>query len=182
MVTERVAGEDYSPYCCLFSAGHSFISYKLSPNGFSLSGAWSSEALVYLQVVVWVFLASTMQPMTNPYVPKRKLSSCSQWLQAWLNYTNTAFDDIATYLAPLIHVKTTHRQSRICSSSSGSTHRKATPHYRKHGAPPRNRKLALMAFSAVTAGLARVQAHCDNAGPPVARRAVFDSDSYEDCT
>jgi hypothetical protein len=42
MVTERVAGEDYSLYCRLFSAGHSFILYKLSLNGFSLSGAWSS--------------------------------------------------------------------------------------------------------------------------------------------
>jgi hypothetical protein len=36
-----------------------------------------------------------------------------------------------------------------------------------------------MAVSTVTAGLARVQAHCDNAGPPVAHGAVFDSDSYD---
>jgi hypothetical protein len=100
--------------------------------------------LVYLQVVVWDFLASTLQPMTNPYVPKHKLSPFSQWLQAWLHHTNTAFDDLATYLAPLIHVKTTHPQSQA-RSSSGSTHRKATPCYHKHGAPPCNSKLALMA-------------------------------------
>ncbi len=36
-----------------------------------------------------------------------------------------------------------------------------------------------MIFSAVTADLARVHAHCAHAGPPVAHRAVFDSDSYD---
>jgi hypothetical protein len=123
--------------------------------------ALTAQALVYLQVVVWVLLASTMQPRNSPYVPKRKLSSCSQWLQAWLNYSNTAFDDLATYLAHIIHVKATRHQ--CCTrSSSGPIHRKATP---------RNRKLS-------TVGLARVQAHCDNAGPPVVHRAVSDSDSY----
>jgi hypothetical protein len=41
--------------------------------------------------------------MTNPYVPKRKLSSCSQWLQSWRKYTNDSFDNMAIYLTPLIH-------------------------------------------------------------------------------
>jgi hypothetical protein len=36
-----------------------------------------------------------------------------------------------------------------------------------------------MAFLAVTVGLARVQVHCDNAAPPVAHCAVFESDSYD---
>jgi hypothetical protein len=31
MGTERAAGEDYSLYCHLFSAGHTFLLYKLSP-------------------------------------------------------------------------------------------------------------------------------------------------------
>jgi hypothetical protein len=64
-----------------------------------------SEALVYLQVVIWAFTAILLKPMTDPYVPKRKLSSCSQWLQSWLKYINDAFDNMAIYLAPLIHVK-----------------------------------------------------------------------------
>jgi hypothetical protein len=64
-----------------------------------------AEALVYLQVVVWVFTELLSKPMTNPYVPKRKLSSCSQWLQSWLKYINDSFDHMAIYLAPLIHVK-----------------------------------------------------------------------------
>jgi hypothetical protein len=37
----------------------------------------------------------------------------------------------------------------------------------------------MMAYSAVTMGAARAQAHCDNAAPTSAHRAVFDSDSYD---
>jgi hypothetical protein len=134
---------------------------------------------VYLQVIVWALLAATLQPITNPYVPKRKLSSCSQWLQAWLHYTNTAFEDLAIYLAPLIHV-TTPRHSCRARPSSRPMHRKATPHHSKPPrATPRNSRFALMIFSAVTADFARVHAHCAHAGPPVAHRAVFDSDSYD---
>jgi hypothetical protein len=85
-----------------------------------------AEALVYLQVVVWVFTELLLKPVPNPYVPKRKLSSCSQWLQSWLKYTNDSFDNMAIYLAPLIHVKGGHRQG--CSrSSQGPAHRTATP-------------------------------------------------------
>jgi hypothetical protein len=36
-----------------------------------------------------------------------------------------------------------------------------------------------MAYSAVTMGVARAQAHCDNSAPTSAHRAVFDSDSYD---
>jgi hypothetical protein len=61
-----------------------------------------AEALVYLQVVVWVFTELLLKPMTNPYVPKRKLSSCSQLLQSWLKYTIDSFDNMVFYLAPLI--------------------------------------------------------------------------------
>jgi hypothetical protein len=53
-----------------------------------------AEVLVYLQVVVWVFTELLLKPVPNPYVPKRELSSCSQWLQSWLKYTNDAFDNI----------------------------------------------------------------------------------------
>ncbi len=127
-----------------------------------------SEALVYLQVVIWAFTAILLKPMTDPYVPKRKLSSCSQWLQSWLKYINDAFDNMAIYLAPLIHVKGGRHQA-CYRSSQGPVHRKATP---------RSRAAALMVFSAVTMGVARAHAHCDNATPTSAHRAVFDSDSY----
>jgi hypothetical protein len=145
-----------------------------------------AEAVVYLQVVVWVFTELLLKPpMTNPYVPKRKLSSCSQWLQSWLKYTNDSFDDMAIYLAPLIHVKGGHRQG--CSrSSQGPAHRKATPRSRSKATPrsrskatPRSHANVLMAYSAVTMGVACAQAHCDNAAPTSAHRAVFDSDSYD---
>jgi hypothetical protein len=69
-----------------------------------------AEALVYLQVVVWVFSELFLKPMTNPYVPIGKLSSCSQWLQSWLKYTNDAFDNMAIYLPPFIHIKGGHHQ------------------------------------------------------------------------
>jgi hypothetical protein len=105
------------------------------------------------QLVVWVFTELLLKPMTNPYVPKRKLSSCSQWLQSWLKYTDDSFDNMASYLAPLIHVKGGHRQG--CSrSSQGPAHRKATPRSRSKATPrsrakatPRSRANVLMAYS-----------------------------------
>jgi hypothetical protein len=144
-----------------------------------------AEALVYLQVVVWVFTELLLKPMTNPYVSKRKLSSHSQWLQSWLKYTNDAFNNMAIYLAPFIHAKGGHRQG--CSrSSEGPVHRKATPRSRSKVTPrsrgkatPRSRANILMAYSVVTMGVACAQAHCDNAAPTSAHRAVFDSDSYD---
>jgi hypothetical protein len=140
---------------------------------------------VYLQVVVWIFTELLLKPVPNLYVPKRKLSSCSQWLQSWLKYTNDAFDNMAIYLAPLIHVKGGHRQG--CSrSSQGPAHRTATPRSRSKATPlsrskatPRSRANVLMAYSAVTMGVACAQAHCDNAAPTSAHPAVFDSDSYD---
>ena len=124
---------------------------------------------MYLQVVIWAFATILLKPMTNPYVPKRKLSSCSQWLQSWLKYINDSFDALAIYLAPLIHVKGGRRQA--CSrSSQGPVHRKATPH---------SQAAVLMAFSAVIMGVARAHAHSDNASPTSAHRTVFDSDSYD---
>jgi hypothetical protein len=67
-----------------------------------------AKVMVYLQVMVWAFTELLLlKPTTNPYAPKRKLSSCSQWLQSWLKYINDSFDNMATiYLeAPLIHIK-----------------------------------------------------------------------------
>jgi hypothetical protein len=145
-----------------------------------------TEALVYLQVVAWAFTELLLKPMTNPYVPKHKLSSCSQWLQSWLKYTNNSFDNMAEYLAPLIHVKGGHCQG--CSrSSQGPVHRKATSRSRSKSttrsrtkATPRSCAKVLMAYSAVTMGVARAQAHCDNAAPTSTHRSVFDSeDSYD---
>jgi hypothetical protein len=136
-----------------------------------------AEALVYLQAVVWAFTKLLLKPMTNPCVPKRKLSSCSQWLQSWLKDTYDAFDNMAIYLAPLIHVEGGHRQGSS-PSSQGPVHRKATPRSRSK-ATPRSRANVLMAYSAVTMGVARAQAHCDNAAPTSTHRAVFDSDSYD---
>jgi hypothetical protein len=144
-----------------------------------------AKALVYLQVVVWAFTELLLKSMTNPYVPKRKLSSCSQWLQSWLKYTNDSFHNMAIYLAPLIHVNRGHHQG--CSrSSQGPVHRKATPRSRSKATPrsqakatPHSHANVLMAYSAVTMGVARAQAHCDNADPTSAHRAVFDSDSYD---
>ena len=84
---------------------------------------------------------------------------------------------MAIYLAPLIHVKGGHRQG--CSrSSQGPAHRTATPRSRSK-ATPRSRANVLMAYSAVTMGVAPAQAHCDNATPTSAHRAVFDSDYYD---
>jgi hypothetical protein len=67
--------------------------------------------------------------------------------------------------------------AKAARSSQGPAHRKATPLSRSK-ATPRSRDNVLMAYSAVTMGVARAQAHCDNAAPTCAHRAVFDSDSY----
>jgi hypothetical protein len=163
--TEEEAGKDCRLHSSLLSVGHSFSSCMLWPHGSYPSCAWSSqfaEALVYLQVVVWAFTELLLKPITNPYVPKRKLSSCSQWLQSWLKYTNDAFDNMAIYLDPLIHVKGGHCQG--CShSSQGPVHCKATPSSRSKATPrnqviatPHSRAHVLMAYSAVTTMLSLV--------------------------
>jgi hypothetical protein len=66
-----------------------------------------SKAMVHLQVMVWAFTELLLlKPMTNPFLPKCKLSSCSQqWLQSWFKYINDSFNSMAIYLDPLVHIK-----------------------------------------------------------------------------
>jgi hypothetical protein len=126
--------------------------------------------------MVWVIIAAVSRPLSNPYVPKRKLSACSQWPQSWLKLTNTAFDDLATFIAPYIHV-----QSKGCRhrrSCAGSYSHSTTTFPRRQWASPRNHATAIV-FSAVTMGVACTQAYCANPGQAVAHRALFDSDSFD---
>jgi hypothetical protein len=89
IATERLVGEGLTLCSSLFSAGHSCLSI------------WSLELyamLVCLQVLSWFYLTATspLLLMKDPYVPKRKVSACSQWLKLWLKVINTAFDNLAT--------------------------------------------------------------------------------------
>jgi hypothetical protein len=123
-----------------------------------------------------VLIAAVSNSLSNPYVPKRKLSTCSQWLQSWLKITNTAFDDLAIFLAPYIHVQSQALgRRRSCAGSFSST---STAFPRRQRARPRNHATAIV-FLAVAMGVARAQAYCDNPGPAVAHRALFDSDSFD---
>ena len=116
-------------------------------------------------------------PLSNPYVPKRKLSACSQWLKSLLKVTNTAFDDFATFLAPYIHTSSKgRRHHRSCAGHY--SHSNANPFPRRTRARPRNRATAIV-FSAVTMGVARAQDYCSNPGQAIAHRALFDSDSFD---
>jgi hypothetical protein len=119
---------------------------------------------VYLQVVVWAYAELLcLKPMTNQYVPKRKLCSCSQWLQSWLKYINDSFDNMAIYLAPLIHVKEGASPgmlsgmlsliSEACSSQSNSMQQGCCSG-------------GLLSWHHTIGVLARAHAHdCDNAAP-----------------
>jgi hypothetical protein len=49
--------------------------------------------------MLWVLITAVSNPLSNPYVPKRKLSTCSLWLQSWPKITNTAFDAILVVAA-----------------------------------------------------------------------------------
>jgi hypothetical protein len=126
--------------------------------------------------MVWVLIAAVSNPLSNPYVPKRKLSACSQWLQSWLKLTNTAFDDLAIFIAPYIHVQSRDLGRRRSCAGSFSSTSNAFP--RRQRARPCNHATAIV-FSAVTMGVARAQAYCDNPGPAVANRALFDSNSFD---
>jgi hypothetical protein len=126
--------------------------------------------------MLWVLIAAVSNPLSNPNVPKRKLSTCSLWLQSWLKITNTAFDDLAIFIAPYIHVQSRDLgRRRSCAGSFSST---STAFPRRQRARPCNHAMAII-FSAVTMGVARAQAYCDNPGPSVAHRALFDSDSFD---
>jgi hypothetical protein len=126
--------------------------------------------------MLWVIIAAVSNPLFNPYVPKRKLSTCSLRLQSWLKITNTAFDNLAIFIAPYIHVQSQNLGCRrSCAGSFSST---STAFPRRQRARPRNHVTAIV-FSAVTMGVARAQAYCANPGPSVAHRALFDSDSFD---
>jgi hypothetical protein len=126
--------------------------------------------------MVWVLIAAVSNPLSNPYVPKRKLFACSQWLQSWLKLTNTAFDNLAIFIAPYIHVRSRDLgRRRFCAGSFSST---STAFPRRQRARPCNHATAIV-FWAVIMGVARAQAYCDNPGPTVAHRALFDSDSFD---
>ena len=112
--------------------------------------------------------------MRDPYVLRRKVSACSQWLKSWLKTTNNIFDYLATSIAPYLHVDSKRRRHRI--SCAGSYRSNRAPFHRK--AKPRNHA-KFMVFSAVTMGLARAKTYCNNPGPAVAHRALFDSDSFD---
>jgi hypothetical protein len=72
--------------------------------------------------MLWVLIAAVSNPLSNPYVPNRKLSTCSLWLQSWLKITNTAFDDLAIFIAPYIHVQSRDLgRRRSCAGSFSST-------------------------------------------------------------
>jgi hypothetical protein len=126
--------------------------------------------------MLWVLIAAVSNPLSNPYVRKRKLSTCSQWLQSWLKITNTAFDDLAIFIAPYIHVQS--RNLGRCRSCAGSFSSTSTAFPRRQRARPRNHATAIV-FLAVTMGFARAQAYCANPGPSVAHHALFDSDSFD---
>jgi hypothetical protein len=96
-----------------------------------------AEALVYLQVVVWAFTELLSKPMTNMYVPKRELSSCSQWLQSWLKYINDSFDNMAIYLAPLIHVKGASPRLLLLFSRARSSQSHSMQPGQSHSTQPR---------------------------------------------
>jgi hypothetical protein len=110
----------------------------------------------------WVLIAAVSEPLSNPYVPKLKLSACSQWVQSWLKLTNTAFDDLAIFIAPYIHVQSRDLgRRRSCAGSFSSTY---TAFPRRQRARPCYHATAIV-FSAVTMGVARAQTYCDNPGP-----------------
>jgi hypothetical protein len=126
--------------------------------------------------MVWVIISAVSCPLSNHYVPKRKLSACSQWLKSWLKYTNAAFDDLATIIAPHIHVQSRGRRHR--RSCAGSYSRSTATFPQRPRARPRNHATAIV-FLAVTMGVARTQAYCANPGQAVAHHALFDSDSFD---
>jgi hypothetical protein len=126
--------------------------------------------------MLWVLIAAVSNPLSNPFVPKRKLSTCSLWLQYWLKITNTAFDDLAIFITPYIRVQS-RKLGRRCSCA-GSFQSTSTAFPRRQRARPCNHATAII-FSAVTMGVARAQAHCANPGPSVAHCALFDSDSFD---
>jgi hypothetical protein len=139
--------------------------------------SWEFAAIyTYAQAVFWVLIAAVSNPLSNPYVPKRKLSTCSLWLLSWLKITNTAFDDLAIFIAPYIHVQSrTLGRPRSCA---GSFHSTSTAFPRRQRTRSRNHATAIV-FSAVTMGVARAQAYCATPGSSVTHHTLFDSDSFD---
>jgi hypothetical protein len=105
--------------------------------------SWEFAAIyTYVQALLWVLIAAVSNPLSNPYVPKRKLSTCSLWLQSWLKIINTAFDDPAIFIAPYIHVQSRnlgHRRS--CAGSFNST---STAFAGRQRARPCNHAIAIV--------------------------------------
>jgi hypothetical protein len=127
--------------------------------------SWEFAAIcIYAQALLWVLIAAISNPLSNPCVPKGKLSTCSIWLQSWLKLSNTAFDGLAIFMAPYIHAQSQGIGCRrSCAGSFNST---STACPRRQRARPCNHAKDIV-FSAVTMGVARTQAYCDNHGPAV---------------
>ncbi len=133
--------------------------------------AMASAALqVVFWVVLWVTMAAVLPSKPNPYVPKRLRSYISRWFQVGLTSVNTSIEALADSVAPLFSVRSTCRRAHL-RSSAAPTHHPVTR--RCH------RAATLFVFTSVTMGVARAQAFCDHPSPPMAHRAVFDSDSYD---
>jgi hypothetical protein len=88
----------------------------------------------------------------------------------------TAFDDLAIFIAPYIHVQ--FRDLGCRRSCAGSFSSTSTAFPRRQRARPCNHATAIV-FLAVTMGVTQAQVYCDNPGPAVAHRALFDSNSFD---
>ena len=133
--------------------------------------AMASVALqVVFWVVLWVTMAAVLPSKPNPYVPKRLRSYISRWFQVGITSVNNTIEALADSVAPLFSVRSNCRRAHL-RSSAAPTH---TPVTRRC-----HRAATLFVFTSVTMGVARAQAFCDHPSPPMAHRAVFDSDSYD---